>query len=95
MGVHEAIIPTVVVLMVPERAKVRELRVRHGHGKESSEEVLRTELVGIEGLTSYDAYGEPEQTRFAHQRDYRVQSLNAVLVRLWNNRAPSARGQST
>lgn len=42
-----------------ERAKVREQVVRHGHGKGATEERLRTELVGIEALTSYDAYGEP------------------------------------
>jgi hypothetical protein len=75
-----------------ERAQVRELRVGHGHGKAASEEVLRTELVGIEGLTSYDAYGDSEQTKFAHRRDYTGQSLNAVVVRRWNNRLPSAEG---
>jgi len=60
-----------------ERVQVRERVVQHGHGKTATQERLRTELVGIEGLTTYDGYGEPEQTRVspsaglrrpAHQR---------------------------
>ena len=75
-----------------ERAKVREQVVRHGHGKEAKEERLRTELVGIEALTSYDAYGDPEQTQYAHRRDYTGQPINAVVVRRWNNRVPKGEG---
>ncbi len=47
----------------PERAQVRERVVHHGHGKTATQERLRTELVGIEGLTTYDAYGDAQQTR--------------------------------
>ena len=75
-----------------ERVKVREQVVRHGHGKEAKEERVRTELVGIEGLTSYDAYGDPEQTQYAHRRDYSGQPINAVVVRRWNNRVPKGEG---
>jgi len=75
-----------------ERAKVREQVVRHGQGKGAKQERLRTELVGIEGLTTYDAYGEPEQTRYAHRRDYTAQPINAVVVRRWNNRVPKGEG---
>lgn len=75
-----------------ERAKVREEVISRGHGKEAKEERLRTELVGIEALTSYDAYGEQEQTRFAHRREYQGQAINAVVVRRWNNRLPKAEG---
>ena len=46
-----------------ERAQIRERVVRHGHGKTAREERLRTELVGIEGLTTYDAYGDAQQTK--------------------------------
>ena len=46
-----------------ERVQVRERVVRHGHGKTATKERLRTELVGIEGLTTYDDYGDPQQTR--------------------------------
>jgi hypothetical protein len=75
-----------------ERAQVRERVVGHGHGKTARQERLRTELVGIEGLTTYDAYGEPEQTQYAHRRDYQGQAINAVVVRRWNNRLPTGEG---
>jgi hypothetical protein len=75
-----------------ERLQVRERVVRHGHGKKATEERLRTELVGIEGLTTYDSYGEPEQTQYAHRREYEGQPINAVVVRRWNNRAPATDG---
>jgi len=75
-----------------ERAQVRERVVRHGHGKTASQERLRTELVGIEGLTTYDSYGAPEQTQQAHRRDYEGQPINAVVVRRWDNRVPATDG---
>jgi hypothetical protein len=43
-------------------------------------------------LTSYDAYGDPQQTQYAHRRDYTGQPLNAVVVRRWNNRVPKGEG---
>lgn len=52
-----------------ERAKVRERVVGHGHGKKATQERLRTEVVGVSALTSYDSYGEAEQTQQAHRRD--------------------------
>jgi hypothetical protein len=66
--------------------------VRHGHGKTATEERLRTELVGIAGLRTYDSYGDPEQTKAAHRRDYEGQPINAVVVRRWNNRVPATDG---
>src|SRR5712692_8930209 len=63
-----------------ERAHVRERVVRHGHGKTVTQERLRTELVGIEGLTTYDSYGEAEQTQHAQRRDYEGQPINAVEI---------------
>ncbi len=75
-----------------ERAKVRERVVRHGHGKTASEERLRTEVVGVEALTSYDSYGVAEETQHAHRRDYEGQPINAVVVRRWDNRVPKTGG---
>ena len=75
-----------------ERAQVRERVVRHGHGKTATQERLRTELVGIEALTSYDSYGDAEQTQYAHRRDYVGQPINAVVVRRWENRVPKRGG---
>src|SRR5438128_2979908 len=75
-----------------ERVQVRERVVRHGHGKMATEERLRTELVGLEGLTTYDSYGAPEHTQYAHRRDYEGQPINAVVVRRWDNRIPASEG---
>jgi len=75
-----------------ERAKVRERVVRHGHGKTASEERLRTELVGLEALTSYDSYGTVEQTQHAGRGDYMGQPINAVLVRRWDKHVPEGGG---
>jgi hypothetical protein len=75
-----------------ERARVRERVVRHGHGKTAIEEQLRTELIGIEALTSYDSYGKTEETQHAHRRDYVGQPINAVVVRRWDNRIPKGGG---
>src|SRR2546425_9994784 len=75
-----------------ERAQVRERVVRHGHGKTATQERLRTELVGIEALTTYDSYGEPAQTQYAHRRDYEGQPINAVVVRSFDNRVPASEG---
>ena len=89
---HMAVTQDAQALAKGERAQVRERVVRHGHGKTAYEERLRTELVGIAGLTTYDAYGDPQQTQFAHRRDYQGQPINAVVVRRWDNRVPATDG---
>src|SRR6266849_825057 len=75
-----------------ERARIRERVVRHGHGKTANEERLRTEVVGLEALTSYDSYGAAEQTQHPGRRDYEGQPINAVVVRRWDNRVPKGGG---
>ncbi len=75
-----------------ERAVVRERVVTHGHGKTAREERLRTELVGIEALTSYDSYGEVEATQYLYRRDFVGQPINAVVVRRWENHVPKGGG---
>src|SRR6266478_2189759 len=75
-----------------ERARIRERVVRHGHGKTANEERLRTEVVGLEALTSYDSYGEAAQTQHPGRRDYVGQPINAVVVRRWDNRVPKGGG---
>ena len=75
-----------------ERAVVRERIVGHGHGKKATQERLRSEVVGLEALTSYDSYGEAEHTKSAHRRDYMGQPINAVVVRRWEHRVPKGGG---
>ncbi len=89
---HMAVTQDAQALAKGERARVRERVVRHGHGKTATQERLRTELVGIEGLTTYDAYGDAQQTQYAHRRDYEGQPINAVVVRRWDNRVPATDG---
>jgi hypothetical protein len=68
--------------------------VRHGHGRTAWTETLVTRLVGISGLTSYDAYGTAEHAARANRSDFAGNPLHAVVVlilrqaqdRLWNNR---------
>ncbi len=79
-------------LATGERARVRERVVGHGHGKTASQERLRTEVVGLEALASYDSYGAAEQTQHAQRRDYVGQPINAVVVRRWDNRVPKTGG---
>jgi len=75
-----------------ERAVVRERVVRRGHGKSATDQRVRTELVGIAALTSYDQYGAAEVTQHAHRSDYVGQPINAVVVRTWENRLPKTGG---
>ncbi len=75
-----------------ERVVVRERVVGHGHGKKATQERLRTELVSVPALTSYDSYGEVEDTQYAQRRDYVGQPINAVVVRRWENRVPKGEG---
>jgi hypothetical protein len=60
--------------------------VRHGHGRTAWTETLVTRLVGISGLTSYDAYGTAEHAARANRSDFAGNPLHAVVVLTWNNR---------
>jgi hypothetical protein len=60
--------------------------VRHGQGKTAWTERRETEVVGIEGLTTYDQYGTPEHGRHHHRRDFEANPIHAVVVRQWNGR---------
>jgi Transposase DDE domain len=75
-----------------ERVSVRERVVRRGQGKTATDQRLRTEVVGIEALTSYDQYGDAADTQHAHRKDYVGQPINAVVVRKWENRVPKGGG---
>jgi hypothetical protein len=69
-----------------EKAVERVRVVRHGHGKNAWTEELATRLIGITGLTTYDAYADPAQAIHRNRTDYTPQPLNAVVVRTWENR---------
>lgn len=69
-----------------ERPVERCQTVRHGHGRTARTETLLTRLVGISGLTSYDAYGTAAHASGANRTDFVGNPLNAVVVLTWNNR---------
>jgi hypothetical protein len=89
---HMAVTQDAQALAATMKSQRREQLVHHGHGKLATTERLRTELVGIEALTTYDAYGDAEHERHKHRRDFVGHPINAVVVRLWNNRQPSSGG---
>jgi Transposase DDE domain len=60
--------------------------VRHGQGKTAWTERRETEVVGIEGLTTYDQYGTPEHGRHHNRRDFEANPIHAVVVRQWHGR---------
>jgi Transposase DDE domain len=65
-----------------ERVRV----IRHGRGKTAWTEKLTTGLVGITGLTTYDDFADPAEAVHRHRTNYTPQPLNAVVVRMWDNR---------
>jgi Transposase DDE domain len=73
-------------LAARERGSTRKRVVRHGHGQHATTQTLKTVLVGIPGLTTYDAYGDPEHTKQHLRTDYAGIPINAVVVRTWDNR---------
>jgi hypothetical protein len=58
--------------------------VTHGQGKTRWREELETEVVDIEGLTTYDQYGTAEQAKQAHRKDFQGNPINGVVVRKWD-----------
>lgn len=60
--------------------------MRHGQREQAWTERLETEVVGIEGLTTYDQYGTEEHARRRNRKAFQGNPINAVVVRKWNNR---------
>lgn len=73
---------------VVERVQV----VRHGHGQRAWTEELRTQVVGIEGLTTYDDYGTEEHARHKNRKGFEGNAINAVVVVTWENREQGSKG---
>ncbi|MCC7106529.1 MAG: transposase, partial [Chloroflexi bacterium] len=67
-------------LALRERPVERRQVLRHGHGRTARTETLVTRLVGISGLTSYDAYGSAEHAARANRSDVAGTPLDAVGV---------------
>jgi hypothetical protein len=66
--------------------------VRHGRGRKAWIEQIRTRLVGIEALTTYDDYGSEEHSRERNRKDFAGNPINAVVVRTWKNQEYGDKG---
>lgn len=64
----------------------RTTEVSHGHGSDKTTERLFTELVGIEGLCTYDQYCPREEVDHIFRKDHIPQPINAIVVRRWDNK---------
>jgi len=64
----------------------RTTEVSHGYGSEKTTERLLTELVGIEGLCTYDQYCPHEELNHIFRKDHVPQHINAVVVRKWDGK---------
>lgn len=63
----------------------RSRTVRHGHGRTQTTETLTTELGSVCGLNQYLQFGPPPEPGKRRSRKRNPQ-LNAVVVRVWDNR---------
>jgi len=70
--------------------RVRE--VRHGHGGKATVEKVKTRLVGIEELTTYDDYGTVEHSKQKNRKSFVGNPLNAVVILTWENHEYGERG---
>lgn len=63
----------------------RSRTVRHGHGRFATSETLTTEVVAVTDLSEYLQFGPPPEPGQRRNRKKNPR-LNAVVVRVWNNR---------
>jgi len=72
------------------RERVEE--IRHGQGRTAWTEQIKTRLVGIEALTTYDDYGSEEHSRERNRKDFAGNPINAVVVLTWKNQESGDKG---
>jgi hypothetical protein len=66
--------------------KKREIPKRRGNGKNTHEEILITEVVGVPDLLSYSQYGPKGHGDRKNCKDFKPNPINAVVVRKWENK---------
>ena len=66
--------------------QTRTRTVTKGYGKNRTKEVLKTEVVGVEELHFWDTYNNPEELEKMRRRGYLPKPINAVVVRIWDNK---------
>jgi len=63
----------------------RTQEVSRGHGRTGWVERLRTRVVGLSELTTYDEYGPEGAAAQRNRKDYEGRPLNAIVVLEWEN----------
>ena len=66
--------------------QTRTRKIRRGYGKGSYTESLKTTVVGIKALTTYDQYGPEGFSKDAAQKSFRPNKINAVVVTEWEGK---------
>lgn len=68
-------------------AETREEAKQTGRGHHKTETLQVTQITGVAGLTSYDAYRDPEKPVKVNRKDEVGSQINAVVVRQYRNHA--------
>jgi len=63
-------------------------KVKHGYGKKAWIEEIETDLVGVKGLTCYDAYGPEGESGKSNRKDFEGKAMNTVVVTLFKGKKP-------
>jgi len=66
--------------------QVRENTLRRGIGKNQTIEKLRTVVVGIQEVVSYDQYGEEGFSKDRYKKSFRPHKINTVVVVEWEGK---------
>lgn len=62
----------------------RKRTVNRGHGKKRTRKILKTEVMGVTGLTLWENYGDPTRRKERRRRGYVPNPINAVVVLTWD-----------
>lgn len=84
---NQAARATAVALSAEGRVQERQETIRHGQGRTSTQETLRTRAIAVEGIRTWDSY------RPSHEDVPRLAfadrpALNAVVIQEWRNTLP-------
>lgn len=78
---------TALALSTEGQVQERFEQVPHGQGRDATVETLRTCLVAVEGIRTWDAY-RPPRTEVARLSFAERPALNAVVLKEWRNQPP-------
>jgi hypothetical protein len=66
------------------KRETRSTLIRHGHGRDARQETVRTEVVGVAGLKTWDSYAPADKLKDQKRKAYEPDAVNAVVVTEWN-----------